>query len=89
MYCERLTVKKLKQLLKAYNVPDDAIVCCQSDEEGNQTMVCMDMYIDRVGRVEEIRSGYGIDRFVQGSEVLGIDQEKDKDKIFITFRPMY
>lgn len=84
---ERLTVGKLKELLKQYKVPDDAIVCCQSDEEGNREMVCCDMFIDRVGRKERLPdSTY---TFVGGADVLGIDMERDFNRAYITFRPLY
>ena len=89
MKVDRLTVKKMKELLEEYKVPDDAIIACQSDEEGNRTMVCMDMWIDKVGRQIEIRDGYGVSRFTAGEEVMGIELDKDKDKTFITFVPMY
>ena len=48
----RFTVGQLKAMLKKYNVPDNALVCCQSDEEGNREMVCCDMFIDQVGTKE-------------------------------------
>lgn len=86
MYCERLTVGKLKQLLEQYHVPDEAVVCCQSDEEGNRTMVCMEMFIDRVGRKEKFDETY---TYVAGEDVIGIDLEADKNKTFVTFQPMY
>lgn len=83
----RLTVGELKRLLKAYNVPDNAIVCCQSDEEGNREMVCCDMFIDKVGRKEQLPdSTY---TFVGGADVEGIDMEHDFNRYYITFRPLY
>ena len=82
---ERLTVGKLKELLKQYKVPDDAIVCCQSDEEGNREMVCCDMFIDRVGRKERLPDI----TYTCGVDVLGIDIERDFNRTYITFRPMY
>ena len=83
----RLTVGQLKKLLKAYNVPDNAIVCCQSDEEGNREMVCCDMFIEQVGRKEQLPdSTY---TFVGGADVEGIDMEADKLRYYITFRPLY
>lgn len=84
---ERLTVGKLKQLLKQYHVPDNAIVCCQSDEEGNREMVCCDMFIDKVGRKEQFPDSTYV--FVGGADVLGIDMEQDFNRTYITFRPMY
>ena len=84
---ERLTVGKLKQLLKQYHVPDNAIVCCQSDEDGNREMVCCDMFIDKVGRKEQFPDSTYV--FVRGKEVEGIDMEQDFNRTYITFRPMY
>lgn len=82
---ERFTVGELKRLLKKYNVPDDALVTCLSDEEGNSESVVCQMYIDIVGdeHKEDIYS------WIAGKEAQGIDLEKDKGKVFITFRPLY
>lgn len=82
---ERFTVGELKRLLKKYNVPDDALITCLSDEEGNSESVVCQMYIDIVGdeHKEDIYS------WIAGEKVQGIDLEKDKNKVFITFRPLY
>ena len=88
MKIERLTVGKLKQILQAYKVPDDAIVCCQSDEEGNREMVCMDVFVDRVGRKESTCYQGQWYEVISGHDVLGLEKE-DEGKIYITFRPMY
>ncbi len=85
----RLTAKDLRELLSNSDIPDDAIICCQSDEEGNRTMVCMDVWAEKVGERIAIRDGYGTTEFVAGDDVIGLDLEKDKDKVFITLRPMY
>lgn len=85
MKLERLTVGMLKQILKDCNVPDNAIIACQSDEEGNRTMVCYDCFVDSVGKKHTI-AGYDL---VGGEEVMGIDLEKDKGRCFITFAPMF
>lgn len=83
----RFTVGQLKQMLKAYNVPDNALVCCQSDEEGNREMVCCDMFIDQVGRKEQLPDSTYV--FVGGEGVEGIDMEEDKLRYYITLRPLY
>ena len=85
---KRLTVGKLKKILETYKVPDDAIVCCQSDEEGNREMVCMDVFVDRVGRKENTCYDGKWYEFISGQDVLGLEKE-DEGKIYITFRPMY
>lgn len=84
---ERFTVGDLKYMLKKYNVPDNAIVCCQSDEEGNNTMVCCDMFIEQVGRKEQLPdSTYA---FVGGADIMGIDVEQDKQRYCVILRPLY
>ena len=88
MKVERLTVKKLKEILKAYKVPDDALITCQSDEEGNRDTVCCDVFVDKVGLEHKMKYGDKEYIFVGGEDVIGFEQE-DKGKIFITFRPMY
>lgn len=84
---ERLTVKQLKTILK--EVPDDAIVCCQSDEEGNRTMVCYDASYQTVGEkiiLEDDGEQYD---FIGGDEIEGIDLEKDKGKTCLIIHPLY
>lgn len=88
MYCEKLTVKRLKEILKAHNVPDDALITCQSDEEGNRETVCDDIYIQRVGHIDRFEYDGKQFEITQGEEVIGFDPE-DKGKYFITFHPMY
>ena len=83
----RFTVGQLKAMLKKYKVPDDALVCCQSDEEGNREMVCCDMFIDQVGRKEQLPDTTYT--FVGGADVEGIDLEEDKLRYYITLRPLY
>lgn len=85
MYCKKLTVGVLKELLKRYNVPDDALITCQSDEEGNRETVCDNIYIDRIGRVDTSIKDF---TYTAGADVIGFDKE-DKGKIFVTFHPMY
>lgn len=85
----RLTVGQLIEKLKKYNVPDDAIVCCQSDEEGNRTMACCECYIEKVGhKNKEVYDGHKL-VWVSGEDVEGIDMSKDRNKKFIILRPLY
>lgn len=80
---ERLTVGQMKRALK--NVPDDAIISCWSDEEGNRDTVCMSVGVYKVGRKRQIQ-GY---KYIEGEETIGIDLEADKGKTLVTFQPMY
>lgn len=82
---KRLTVGELKAILKAHNVPDNALITCQSDEEGNREMVCNNIYIDRIGRVDKSMPNFG---YTAGEDVIGFNPE-DKGRIFVTFHPMY
>lgn len=82
---KRLTVGELKAILKTCNVPDDALITCQSDEEGNRETVCDNIYIDRIGRVDTSIKDF---TYTAGEDVVGFDPE-DKGKIFVTFHPMY
>ena len=85
----RMTVGELKKKLEEYKVPDSAIVCCQSDEEGNRTMVCCECFIEKVGMVNK-ETYYGQEiTWTSGEDVEGIDMTKDKDKKFIILRPLY
>lgn len=85
MYLEKLTVKKLKQILEKYKVPDNALICCGSDEELNRITICDNIYIDRIGRVDTSIKDF---TYTAGADVIGFDEE-DKGKIFVTFHPMY
>lgn len=85
----RLTVGQLIEKLKQYKVPDDAIVCCQSDEEGNRTMACCECYIEKVGHQnKEEYCGKEL-VWTSGEDVEGIDMSKDHDRKFIILRPLY
>lgn len=91
---DRLTVGELKKILKKYKVPDDAIITCWSDEEGNSDSVCCSACPDIVGRRELLGYlGEGENRkpyyYTAGEETQGIDMEKDKGKTILTFRPLY
>jgi len=77
----RITVKDLKEKLK--RIPDDAIVCCQSDSEGNETSTVLDMFIEKVGLKVDYQ-GYN---FTQGEGIIGIDLDKDKDRYIVILQP--
>ena len=82
-----MTVGELKK--KIEKIPDDAIVCCQSDEEGNRTMVCDSVWIDKVGYVNKIDYDGQEFKIVGGEDVEGIDMEKDKGLFYIIIHPLY
>lgn len=84
---QRLTVGELKK--KIEKLPDNTIVCCQSDEEGNRTMVCDSVYLDKVGYVDKFNYDGQEFQLVGGEDVEGIDMEKDKGTYFITIHPLY
>lgn len=88
---ERLTVGELKKVLKRYKVPDDAIITCWSDEEGNNDSVCCSVFPNKIGHREFV--GYDSQQrpmyYTIGDEIMGIDMEKDKGKTILTFRPLY
>lgn len=82
-----MTVKELKQIIK--NLPDDAILCCQSDAEGNEQSVCLDVFVDKVG----LKHNYAMDdngkvlSYLGGEDITGIDMQKDDGKILVIFQP--
>ena len=84
---QRLTVGELKKRIE--KLPDNAIVCCQSDEEGNRTMVCDDVYVNKVGYVEKFHYDGKKFELVGGEDVEGIDMEKDKNIFYIIIHPLY
>lgn len=83
----RYTAKELKELLK--NVPDDALICCQSDEEGNSTMVTMGVFLEHVGKKTTEKTHGKLYQFTEGDNVMGVDLQTDKDKTLVIIRPMY
>lgn len=83
---QRITVKDMKKVLAT--LPDDTIVCMYSDSEGNaqSTAFCFD--VDTVGEVHKIYDNLDKEyTFVGGSEIFGIDQEKDKGKTLLIMVP--
>jgi hypothetical protein len=79
-----ITVKDLKEIVNT--MPEDTIVCCQSDSEGNSTSACMGIFVETVGR-EHIIEEHNF-TYIGGSDVVGIDLEKDKGKHLVIFQPI-
>ena len=84
---KRLTVKELSDILD--RLPDDAIVCCQSDEEGNRTMVCYAASVQTVAK--EYHGEYRGEKYtwVGGEDIEGISLDGDKGKKCVIIHPMY
>ena len=78
---KQVTAKALKVLLN--QVPDDAIICCQSDSEGNETSVCLGVFIEKVGQERQIEDY----KYVEGDNIIGVDLKQDKGKTLIIFQP--
>ena len=82
---KRITLGDFKRITRG--LPDDAIICCQSDSEGNEKSTCLDVFIEQVCRTQKI-TGYGKDfNYVEGDDIYNIDLVADKDKIIITLQP--
>lgn len=82
---KRITLGEFKRITRG--LPDDAIICCQSDSEGNEKSTCLDVFIEEVGRPQQI-TGYGDDyNYVEGDDIYNIDLKKDKGKTIITLQP--
>lgn len=79
-----ITVKDLKEIVNT--MPEDTIVCCQSDSEGNSTSACMGIFVEMVGREHKIEEHNFT--YIGGSDVVGIDLEKDKGKRLVIFQPI-
>ena len=77
----RITVKDLKEILKEF--PEDAIVCLYSDAEGNQMSTMLDSFKETVGQEYKYKDY----TFIGGTNVFGIDVEKDKGKTLIFLQP--
>jgi hypothetical protein len=78
---KRITLKDFKRITRG--LPEDAIICCQSNSEGNENSTCLDIFVEKVGKQET----YNDFSYVQGDNIIGIDLEKDKDKIIIIMQP--
>lgn len=81
---KRMTIGDLKKILNEHNVPDDAIICCQSDSEGNETSTCLDVFIEKVGHKQYITPDFV---FTSGEDIQGINLSADNDKTIVIFQP--
>lgn len=81
----RLTVADFKKFIKENHIPDDALITIMSDEEGNSESVTCELYCDVVGRTEQMVFG----PYTSGADIQGIDLENDKNRIYVTIRPLY
>lgn len=82
---KRVTLGEFRRAIQG--LPDSAILCCQSDEEGNSTSTCLKFFVDRVGRKESIKYGDKVYDFTTGDDIEGIDLNQDLDRTIIIFRP--
>lgn len=81
----RITLGEFKRITRG--LPDDALICCQSDEEGNSTSTCIEVFVGKVGRDVVMNYAGKEYHFTDGEDIEGIDLTKDKDRIIITMRP--
>lgn len=81
----RITLGEFRRATK--DVPDSAILCCQSDSEGNSTSTCLNFFIDQVGRHESMKVDDRVFEFTAGDDIDGIDMVGDHEKTIIIFQP--
>ena len=81
----RITLGEFRKVIKG--LPDNAILCCQSDSEGNQTSTCLNFFIDQVGRKVSMSYNDKVYDFTAGDDIIGIDMEKDHERTIIIFQP--
>lgn len=80
-----LTVKDLKEKIK--KLPDNTILCCQSDSEGNSQSTCLDIFVDLVGYEHKFTSDGKEYVFIGGEDIIGIDQKEHKGRYLLVFQP--
>lgn len=81
----RVTLGEFRKAIAG--LPDNAILCCQSDSEGNQTSTCLNFFIDQVGRHEPIKVQDKVYEFTVGDDIYGVDMIKDHERTIIIFQP--
>ena len=82
---KRITLGDFKRITRG--LPDDAILCCMSDEEGNEISTCFDVFVEIVGTKKDYDDGVTKFSYVEGDNIYNIDLEKDKGKTIITLQP--
>lgn len=81
----RVTLGEFRKAIQG--LPDNAILCCQSDSEGNATSTCLNFFIDQVGRHESIKVQDKVYEFTTGDDIDGIDMVTDHERTIIIFQP--
>lgn len=82
---KRITLGDFKRITRG--LPDDAIICCQSDSEGNEISTCYDIFVEVVGTQKNYDDGVTKFSYVEGDNIYNIDLENDKGKTIITIQP--
>lgn len=81
----RITLKQFRKMTA--DLPDDAIICMQSDSEGNTLSTCLDLYTEKVGHKYVNDPSVDYDYYIGAEDVYGIDRNKDKGKTAIILTP--
>jgi len=81
----RVTLGEFRKAIQG--LPDNALLCCQSDSEGNSTSTCLNFFIDQVGRRESIKVQDKVFEFTTGDDIDGIDMVTDHERTIIIFQP--
>lgn len=82
---KRVTLGEFRKMTQG--LPDNTILCCQSDSEGNSISTCLDFFIDQVGRKESVNWDGKVYDFTTGDDIQGLDMDKDHEKTIIIFQP--
>lgn len=82
---KRITLKDFRNITRG--LPEDSIICCQSDSEGNEISTCLNVFTGQVGKDVSMTYCGETYHFTDGEDVIGIDLDKDKDKVIITLQP--
>lgn len=82
---QRITLGEFKRIVRG--LPDDTIICLQSDSEGNAQSTCLNVFTGQVGNVTNMDYDGNTYSFVDGEDIVGIDLEKDKDRCLIILQP--
>ena len=83
----RVTLGEFRKATRG--LPDNALLCCQSDSEGNATSTCLDFFIEQVGKHESIKIQDKVYEFTDGEEIQGIDMVTDHKRTIIIFQPSF
>lgn len=81
----RVTLGEFRKAIQG--LPDNTLLCCQSDSEGNSTSTCLNFFIDQVGRKVSMTYNDKVYEFTIGDDIDGIDMDKDHERTIIIFQP--